>query len=275
MVLLQSRERLSGSMTVFIGIAHSFAAPADCIPDFALDRLERSAQRSTRVGALQADHVTESKTSVSLLRPNTRTDLGSALVNCSETGMAASPCIPRVVRPSLAVLRRNFGTHAPACGSLRHWSFFGSNKCGAFKEELGYRLFLPLQSRRTFGSSTLQYTMSDDKPITAYPNAAPQKQEQNLPGTDKSMEPLAGEHVFNTRSQSMSNTWSRVLNGCGLSHASSSEHTKLERWDRDGKPYLQEYVGSGKLADKSVIITGSDSGIGKSVASELARSCKW
>lgn len=33
---------------------------------------------------------------------------------------------------------------------------------------------------------------NDKKPITAYPNFAPKKQEQNLPGTDKAMEPLAG-----------------------------------------------------------------------------------
>lgn len=47
-----------------------------------------------------------------------------------------------------------------------------------------------------------------------------------------------------------------------------AEHTKLERWDKDGKPYLEEYAGAGKLKGKKVIITGSDSGIGKSVASK-------
>jgi len=82
--------------------------------------------------------------------------------------------------------------------------------------------------------------MADDKPITAYPNYAPEKQEQDLPGTDKSMEPYA-------------------------------EHTKQERWDENGKPYLQEYVGVGKLKGKKIIITGSDSGIGKSVAIFAAR----
>ena len=48
----------------------------------------------------------------------------------------------------------------------------------------------------------------------------------------------------------------------------SAEPTKLERWDEEGKPYLAEYVGSGKLTNKKIIITGGDSGIGKSVASE-------
>jgi len=79
-----------------------------------------------------------------------------------------------------------------------------------------------------------------DEVVTAYPNFEPQKQEQNLPGTDKAMEPLA-------------------------------EHTKLEKWDENGKPYLEEYVGSGKLKNKKIIISGSDSGIGKSVAICAAR----
>lgn len=39
-----------------------------------------------------------------------------------------------------------------------------------------------------------------------------------------------------------------------------AEHTKLERWSREGKPYLEEYAGSGKFKDRAVIVTGGDSG---------------
>ncbi|KAJ7478653.1 hypothetical protein B0H11DRAFT_2028147 [Mycena galericulata] len=79
-----------------------------------------------------------------------------------------------------------------------------------------------------------------DKVVTEYPNFEPQKQEQSHPGTDKAMKPFA-------------------------------EHTKIEKWDENGKPYLEEYVGSGKLKNKKIIISGSDSGIGKSVAICAAR----
>ncbi|GJN92613.1 hypothetical protein Rhopal_005648-T1 [Rhodotorula paludigena] len=79
----------------------------------------------------------------------------------------------------------------------------------------------------------------DDSVITAYPNYAPKKFEQSLPGKDQDMEPLA-------------------------------EHTKVERWHR-GEPRLEEYVGSGKLKEKKVIITGGDSGIGRTVAAFFAR----
>lgn len=79
-----------------------------------------------------------------------------------------------------------------------------------------------------------------DKPVTAYPNYEPKQQQQTLPGSEKKLEPFA-------------------------------EPTKLERWDEDGKPYLAEYVGSGKLKNKKIIITGGDSGIGKSVAIFAAR----
>lgn len=41
-----------------------------------------------------------------------------------------------------------------------------------------------------------------------------------------------------------------------------AQHTQLERWDDEGKPYLAEYKGSGKLEGKAAIITGGDSGIG-------------
>ncbi|KAM0790704.1 hypothetical protein ACM66B_004561 [Microbotryomycetes sp. NB124-2] len=81
---------------------------------------------------------------------------------------------------------------------------------------------------------------NEEKVITAYPNYRPGRQEQNLPGKDASMDPLA-------------------------------EHTKVERWTRDGEPYLAEYEGSNKLKDKAAIITGGDSGIGRSVAVFFAR----
>ena len=42
--------------------------------------------------------------------------------------------------------------------------------------------------------------------------------------------------------------------------------TKIEKWDDNGKPYLEEYEGRGLLKDKAVLITGGDSGIGRSVS---------
>lgn len=38
-----------------------------------------------------------------------------------------------------------------------------------------------------------------------------------------------------------------------------AEHSKVECWDENGKPYLKEYVGSDKLKGKKAIITGGDS----------------
>lgn len=46
----------------------------------------------------------------------------------------------------------------------------------------------------------------------------------------------------------------------------------MEYWDDEGtKPYLKEYEGRGLLKDKAVLITGGDSGIGRSVAILMAR----
>lgn len=94
---------------------------------------------------------------------------------------------------------------------------------------------------RTF---TQTARMSDREIITAYPVGdfrhpraqadAPQEltkipgQEQKLPGRDIDMDPVAN--------------W-----------------TELEAWDDEGKPYLKEYVGSGKLKGKKAIITGGTS----------------
>lgn len=68
-----------------------------------------------------------------------------------------------------------------------------------------------------------------DKPITAYEASVDMKaQTQSLPGLDGDMAPHA-------------------------------EHSRLEYWDSNGKPYLKEYVGTNKLGGKKAIITGGDS----------------
>lgn len=46
--------------------------------------------------------------------------------------------------------------------------------------------------------------------------------------------------------------------------------TQLEFWTDDGKPYFYEYEGRGLLKDKAVLVTGGDSGIGRSVAVLMA-----
>ena len=49
-----------------------------------------------------------------------------------------------------------------------------------------------------------------------------------------------------------------------------SRPSQVERWHR-GEPRLEEYVGSNKLKDKKALITGGDSGIGRTVAVFFAR----
>ncbi|KAJ7673816.1 hypothetical protein DFH06DRAFT_1173340 [Mycena polygramma] len=81
-----------------------------------------------------------------------------------------------------------------------------------------------------------------DKPISAYKASVvvPKQKQDSLPGLDHHMEVPA-------------------------------EHSKLECWDDEGKPYLKEYVGSEKLKGKKVIITGGDSGIGRTASIFFAR----
>lgn len=45
---------------------------------------------------------------------------------------------------------------------------------------------------------------------------------------------------------------------------------QLEDWDENGKPFLRPYKGSEKLKNKSALITGGDSGIGRAVAVQFA-----
>lgn len=83
--------------------------------------------------------------------------------------------------------------------------------------------------------------MSKQDVITAYTHVAfPEAQEQDIPGLEKKFKP-------------------------------GVEYSKLEVWDKDGKPSLVEYTGSGKLQGKYALITGSDSGIGRAVAIFFAR----
>lgn len=77
-------------------------------------------------------------------------------------------------------------------------------------------------------------------PVTAYTWQISAQDQQGGPGLDKDMKEQAN--------------W-----------------TQLEYWDDNGKPFLKEYEGRGLLQDKAVLITGGDSGIGRSVAILMAR----
>ena len=77
-------------------------------------------------------------------------------------------------------------------------------------------------------------------PPTAYKVQFPAQDQSDSKGLDSKMEPAAN--------------W-----------------TQLEFWDDNEKPFLKEYEGRGLLKDKAVLITGGDSGIGRSVAILMAR----
>lgn len=79
-----------------------------------------------------------------------------------------------------------------------------------------------------------------EKPITAFPWDISAQDQQGGPGLDRDMKEQA--------------VW-----------------TQMEYWGDDGKPYLKEYEGRDLLKGKSVLITGGDSGIGRSVAIIMAR----
>ena len=50
-----------------------------------------------------------------------------------------------------------------------------------------------------------------------------------------------------------------------------AEHTRVERWTSEGRPFLEEYRGNGRLEGKAAIVTGGDSGIVRSVSVFFAR----
>lgn len=80
-----------------------------------------------------------------------------------------------------------------------------------------------------------------DKPVTAYPWKGLKPQDQSGgPGLDTKLTP-------------------------------SANFTQLEFWDESGNASLREYEGRGLLKDKTAIITGGDSGIGRAVAICFAR----
>ncbi|KAJ7861776.1 hypothetical protein B0H13DRAFT_2354997 [Mycena leptocephala] len=94
----------------------------------------------------------------------------------------------------------------------------------------------------THGEDDPNYSQDNKERVKAYKASVevPAQEQEDLPGLDKDM-------------------------------AIPAEHSKVECWDEHGKPYLKEYVGSGKLAGKKAIITGGDSGIGRAVTIFFAR----
>jgi hypothetical protein len=103
-----------------------------------------------------------------------------------------------------------------------------------------FHLSLPYTHFPTLPKYPKTKMSEQEGPVTAYTWQISAQDQQGGPGLDKDMKEQAN--------------W-----------------TQLEFWDDNGKPYLKEYEGRGLLQDKAVLITGGDSGIGRSVAILMAR----
>lgn len=97
------------------------------------------------------------------------------------------------------------------------------------------------------------------EPKTAFPWKISAQNQEGGPGLDKDMKVRL----------LLSNRTDTPFSDINMKE--SAVWTKLEYWGDDGEPYLKEYEGQGLLKDKAVLITGGDSGIGRSVALLMAR----
>lgn len=123
--------------------------------------------------------------------------------------------------------------------------------------------------------------MSDNKQyegvLTAYPVESIKKQEQHGgPGLDAEVRvsPLISPRLCFDISDVWLDGTQRHLDQAGMWVTEIfSQHSKCPAqmhihpprfrstdWDDNGKPYLKEYVGTGKLQGKAALITGGDSG---------------
>lgn len=107
--------------------------------------------------------------------------------------------------------------------------------------------------------------------VTAYPNHAPKKQEQNLPGLGELRTAFTSHISFITVTDIFLPRSHRGRFPTDAEMDPLASHTQVEKWDGNGKPYLEEYHGQDRLKSKSAIVTGGDSGIGRSVALMFAR----
>lgn len=112
-----------------------------------------------------------------------------------------------------------------------------------------------------------------DEVVTAYEKSAFIKNfEQKLPGEDAKVS-RAGPFPAARLNPPRQPADPFVAHHPGMSPQMEplAEHTKVERWTREGEPYLEEYAGKGLLKGKAAIVTGGDSGIGRTVAIFFAR----